>query len=109
MEKRSHNLSDFERFVLQALVCLRSNAYGMTVRREVEERVGRNVGIGAVYVALECLEKRGLVSSRTGETAPERGGRAKRYYKIEAPGQRVFHGPRLGHGSMWRYLAPAGC
>ena len=79
-------LGQFEEFVLLALVRLRENGYGVTVRREIAERTSRDVSIGAVYTTLERLERKGYVSSWMGEPTPKRGGRAKRYFKIEAPG-----------------------
>ena len=72
--------------ILIALLHLKESAYGVTVRREVEERTGRSVSIGAVYATLERLEKKGYVSSFQGEPTPERGGRAKRYFRIERTG-----------------------
>jgi DNA-binding PadR family transcriptional regulator len=85
MPKGSH-LGEFEQHVLAALLRLRDNAYGVTIRREIAERTGRDVAIGAVYATLDRLERKGFVSSRAGEPTPERGGRAKRYFKIEGPG-----------------------
>jgi DNA-binding PadR family transcriptional regulator len=69
-----------------AAVRLRENAYGVTIRREIAERTGRDVSFGAVYTTLERLQTKGYVSSRMGEPTPERGGRAKRFFRIEAPG-----------------------
>jgi len=66
-----------------------TQAYGMTVRREIEQRAGRNLSIGAIYSTLERLEAKGYVSSRTGEATAERGGRAKRHFQIEADGVRA--------------------
>jgi DNA-binding PadR family transcriptional regulator len=85
MPKGSH-LGEFEQFVLAALLRLRDNAYGVTIRREIAERTDRDVAIGAVYSTLDRLERKGFVSSRAGEATPERGGRAKRYFQVEAPG-----------------------
>lgn len=79
-------LGELEQTVLAAVRRLRENAYGMTIRREILDRAGRDVSIGAVYATLERLEKKGFVSSRTGEATPERGGRAKRYFRIEGSG-----------------------
>ena len=95
MGKRDYILGESERLALQSLVCLRNNAYDMTIRREIEARLGRNVAIGAVYTVLERLEEGGFVSSRKGEATPERGERVKRYYKIEAPGVRALSGEPL--------------
>ena len=107
MNKDDYILGEFEQIALLALVRLRNNAYGMTVRREIEERAGRHVSIGAIYTTLERLEQKGLVSSHMGEATPERGGRAKRYYKIEAPGVRALDRSREVLGRMWRGLRPA--
>jgi PadR family transcriptional regulator PadR len=87
---RGELLGSLEHIVLLALVRLSSNAYGMTVRREIEERTGRNISIGAVYTTLERLEAKGYVSSSLGEPTAERGGRAKRLFKIEAEGEQVL-------------------
>lgn len=87
-------LGHFEELVLLALLLLRDNAYGVTIRRELVKRTGREVSIGAVYTTLERLARKGYVSSRVGEPTPERGGRAKRYFKIEAPGERALRETR---------------
>lgn len=79
-------LGEFELIVLLALLRLGRNAYGMTVRREIEERTGRPVSIGAVYATLDRLETKRYVSSSVSDPTPERGGRAKRFFKIETNG-----------------------
>jgi PadR family transcriptional regulator PadR len=83
-------LGSLEQIVLIALVRLGANAYGMTVRREIEERTGRALSIGAVYATLERLQTKGHVRSFVGEPTAERGGRAKRLFRIEAEGQRAL-------------------
>lgn len=88
---RGEHLGSLEHLVLLALVRLEANAYGMTVRREIEDRTGRNISIGAVYATLERLEAKGYVSSFVGEPTASRGGRAKRLFRIEAVGERVLH------------------
>jgi DNA-binding PadR family transcriptional regulator len=87
---RSASLGAFEQMVLIALVRLGPKAYGMTVRREIEQRTGRRVSIGAVYATLERLEEKGLVSSFAGEPTAERGGRSKRLFRLEADGERAL-------------------
>jgi PadR family transcriptional regulator PadR len=94
MPKGSH-LGEFEQHVLAALFRLGDNAYGVTIRRTIAERTRRDVTFGAVYATLDRLERKGFVSSRAGEPTPERGGRAKRYFNIEAPGLRAL-------GESWR-------
>ena len=89
-----YRLGDFERIVLLALVRLRENAYGVTIRREIEERAGRKVSYGALYTTLDRMEAKGYVSSRIGEPTQVRGGRAMRYFQIEAPGIRALNETR---------------
>jgi PadR family transcriptional regulator PadR len=83
-------LGSLEHIILLALVRLEDNAYGMTVRREIEARTGRNISIGAVYATLERLEAKGYISSFSGEPTAERGGRAKRLFRVEADGERAM-------------------
>ena len=106
MGTRDH-VGELEQLVLLALLRLRSDAYGMTIRREISARAGRDVSIGAVYTTLERLERKGFVSSRRGERTPERGGRAKRYFSIEAPGIRVLDESRETMTRMWQGLVPS--
>ena len=80
-------LGTLEQIVLLAAMRLGDRAYGMTVRDEIEKRTGRAVSLGAVYVTLQRLEDKGLVSSRFGEPTAERGGRSKRYYRITDAGR----------------------
>jgi PadR family transcriptional regulator, regulatory protein PadR len=103
----SGRLGHFEELVLLALVRLRDNGYGVTIRREIAERTKRDVSIGAVYTTLDRLVGKGYVSSRMGEATPERGGRAKRFFKIEAPGHRALEQTREAVTRMIGGLAHA--
>ena len=104
---KSDNLGEFEQVVLLALIRLRANAYGASIRQEIAERTGRDVSVGAVYTTLERMQQKGFVSSARGAPTPERGGRAKRYYKIEAPGERALQRSRETMDRMWEGLVPA--
>jgi len=88
-------LGEFEQLVLLALVRLGEGAYGMTVRREIEERAARDVSIGAVYATLDRLEEKGLVKSRLGEPTDERGGRAKKCFTMTGAGARALERSQL--------------
>jgi DNA-binding PadR family transcriptional regulator len=83
-------LGDFEQLVILAVMRLGEGAYGMTVRREIEANSGRHVSLGGIYSTLDRLEEKGLVSSAMGETTPERRGRAKRFFKVQAGGVRAL-------------------
>jgi PadR family transcriptional regulator PadR len=86
MKKRQEPLGSLEHIVLLAVMRLGSNAYGVTVRREIESATGRDISIGAVYATLVRLESKGLIKSHTGEPTAERGGRAKRFFSMTADG-----------------------
>ena len=83
---RGAHLGEFEHIVLLALIRLGEDAYGVTVRREIEARTERGVSIGAIYATLDRMEAKGLVRSRVGEPTAARGGRAKRYFLITTRG-----------------------
>jgi len=83
-------LGEFEQLVLLAVVRLGPNAYGATVRREIEERADRELSISAVYTTLQRLEHKGLVRSRVGDPLPERGGRRRKYFELLPPGARAL-------------------
>jgi PadR family transcriptional regulator, regulatory protein PadR len=83
-----HPLGEFEQMVLLALVRLGPEAYGATVRREIELRAQRDLSISAVYTTLERLEQKGLVRSRIGEPTAERGGRRRRHFELLPLGAR---------------------
>jgi PadR family transcriptional regulator PadR len=79
-------LGEFEHIVLLALIRLEEQAYGVTVRQEIQSRIRREVSIGAVYATLNRLETKGYLKSFQGDPTPERGGRSKRFFRITAKG-----------------------
>lgn len=99
---RGDHLGPLEQIVLVALLRLGTGAYGMAVRREIHQRTGRDLSIGAVYATLERLETKGYVTSFLGEPSGERGGRAKRFFRVEASGRQAL---RTTQGVMRRMTA----
>lgn len=79
-------LGNFEYAVLLALVRLGDGAYGAPIRREIEAQTEASVAIGAVHATLARLENKQLVTSWIGDPTPERGGKAKRHFRIEPLG-----------------------
>ena len=82
-------LGHFEHHLLLAVMRLGDEAYGMTIRRELAAHTGREIAVGAIYTALARLEARGFVQSKLGDPTAERGGKAKRFYRVLAPGKRA--------------------
>jgi PadR family transcriptional regulator PadR len=97
-------LGEFEQAVLLAILRLGFSAYGVPIRHDLSVRLGRAVSVGAIYTVLERLEGKGFVSSWTGDATPERGGRAKRFYRIEAPGLRALDTARAATRNLWAGL-----
>lgn len=102
MKRREEVLGSLEHIVLLAVMRLGSNAYGMTVRREIAATAGRDLSIGAVYATLVRLEAKRLVGSHAGEPTAARGGRAKRYFRITAEGARAV---RSAHATLLKLSA----
>lgn len=98
--------SQFEQLVLTAILSLRADAYGVTIHRKVEElSTPRAVALGAIYVTLDRLEDKGLITSRLSDPTPERGGRAKRLYKLEALGERALQESTETAQRIWDAIA----
>jgi PadR family transcriptional regulator PadR len=98
---RSEFLGGFEILVLLALIRLGDEAYGVPISEAIEDSSGKEVALGSVYITLERLEKKGLVSSRLGEPTAERGGRAKTYFKVTAKGLREVRQAQRTLKSLW--------
>lgn len=100
-------LGEFEHLVLLAVAHLEGDGYGVSVREEIEGRTGRDVSIGAVYATLGRLEEKGFAASRTGEPTPERGGRAKRLFRLTPDGAAALRESRRILDRMWNGLDDA--
>lgn len=97
-------LGELEMMLLLAVIHLRDDAYGVPIARELEKLRGREVSAGSVYAALERLEAKGLVVSSIGDPTPERGGKAKRYFRITRQGLEQVHETRRVLTHLWRTL-----
>ena len=97
-------LGSFELMVLLAILRVGEDAYGVPIACELKASSGKDVLLGSVYAALERLEAKALVSSRIGDPTPERGGRAKKYFKITAKGLREVRDTRSTLVKLWRGL-----
>jgi DNA-binding PadR family transcriptional regulator len=90
--------------ILLTVIHLGDEAYGVPISRELEAHRGRDVSVGSVYAALERLEGKGLITSSLGDPTPERGGKAKRYFRVTREGLRQVHDTRRVLKQMWRTL-----
>lgn len=102
--RQQQYLNTLELMIVLALIHLAEDAYGVSIAQEIERRTGREVLLGSVYAALERLEKKGIVSSELGEATPERGGRAKMYFRVTAKGIREIRQIQRALQSLWKQI-----
>ena len=96
------SLGEFEQVVLLAILRLRDDAYGVAIGAEITACTRREPAPGALYTTLDRLEDKGLVTSRLGDPTPQRGGRAKRYFVLNAKGLAAITGANNPTGVYWR-------
>jgi DNA-binding PadR family transcriptional regulator len=101
---KTDTLGALELLVLLALARLRGEAYGVTIRREIETRAGRRLSLGAIYPTLDRLEHKGYVCSHIGEPTGVRGGRSRRLFELEPAGADALLQSRTQLSSMWAGL-----
>ena len=97
-----HLLTDFELMLLLGVLRAGDDAYGVGIAREVEATSGRRVLLGAAYAALDRLERNGLVASTLGSPSAERGGRAKRFFRVTPRGLRAARETQRALVALWR-------
>jgi len=98
------SIGSFELMVMLALMRLGDDAYGVAIAREIASRAGREAPLPSIYAALARLESKGLVRSSLGEPTAERGGRAKRYFRVTASGIREVRATHQVLSAMWNGL-----
>ena len=98
---RRTQLGEFEEVVMLAVGILYNEAYGISIKKEIEARLKRNVSVGALQTALKRLEIKGYLKSRGGEGTPERAGRPKKYFEITAQGKKALEDMRDVRNTMW--------
>jgi PadR family transcriptional regulator len=96
-------LAEFELYVMSALSLLGEEAYGVTIRQEIEKRAGRRVAIGAVYATLSRLADKGYVAFRVSDPRPVQGGRARKHARLTPSGERALRAST----AMLRKMIPA--
>jgi DNA-binding PadR family transcriptional regulator len=94
-------LGEFEQALLLAVLRVGDGAYGASIRQELEACTGREVSHGAAYVTLDRLESKGLLESELGESAPGRGGRRKRLFRVTEAGIEALRASRGALEALW--------
>jgi PadR family transcriptional regulator PadR len=99
-------VGEFELYVMLALAHQGDDAYGVSIRREIETRTGRTVAIGAIYATLARLEEKGLVRFRVSDPQPVQGGRARKYFSLTGAGDRALRHSTAMLARMMAGLSP---
>jgi DNA-binding PadR family transcriptional regulator len=102
--KNEDYIGNLELIIMLALIRLDDEAYGVSIAREIRRTVVYEIALGTIYAVLERLEQRRIVSSAVGESTPERGGRAKRYFRVTAKGMRKVNQTRRALAKLWQGL-----
>ncbi|MEM1136541.1 MAG: helix-turn-helix transcriptional regulator [Bacteroidota bacterium] len=101
-----YSIGEFEEIVMLTVAVLYENAYGITIKKEIEERLGRKVSVGAMRTALKRLEKKGYLESQFGEATAMRGGKRKRYFKVTVHGKRALDYVMSTRKQLWDAIPP---
>ncbi len=100
---RTH-LGEFEEVVLLTVAVLYDEAYGVVIKREIEERLNRSVSVGALQSALRRMEDKGFLTSRLGEATAVRGGKRKRYFTVSPYGKQALTAVKETRRQLWRAI-----
>jgi DNA-binding PadR family transcriptional regulator len=95
-------LSRADEILLLAILRLRDEAYGVSILKEVRQRTGKILKLGGLWVSLDILAKKGLISKRMGDPTPARGGRSKIYYALTDDGIQALEKTNRFNRSLWK-------
>ena len=97
-----NQIGEFEEVVMLTIGVLNDGAYGLAIKKEIEERLQRRVSMGALHTGLYRLERKGLLTSRLGEATRKRGGKPKRFYRVTAKGQKALKQVMESRQALWK-------
>lgn len=98
---RGDTLGEFEEIVLLSILVLGEDAYGVTIKKEINKNSQRDISRGALHTSLSRLEEKGFVSSKPGETSEKRRGRPKRFYEVTNEGKVMLHEAKAQRDELW--------
>jgi len=104
---KKYQLGEFEELVILTVGILHNEAYGVSIKNEIESRLSRTVSMGALHAALKRMEDKGYLKSFAGETTEERAGRPKRYFEITALGKKAMLYAKTTRDELWSAIPKA--
>ncbi len=105
---KGKGLGEFEELVLLAVCIVGDEAYGISVKKEVEKHTNRSILLGAVHITLYRLQDKGLLKSAMGGNSSKRGDRRKRLFKITDAGMNQLRTAQQIRQSMWKLIPQLG-
>lgn len=94
-------MSRGEEAILLAVWRLGRNAFGISIRDQVSEATGYEWSLGAIYVPLDKLTRKGYIAKSYSRPEPRRGGRSKVMYHLTAKGREALRTVREMQTSLW--------
>lgn len=101
---KTAQLGEFEEVVLLTVAVLYNDAYGIAIKKHIEEKLKRSVSVGALHSALRRLEAKSYLDSRLGESTPERGGKRKRLFTVSVNGFKALSHVRETRQQLWNEI-----
>lgn len=101
-----NSIGEFEEVILLTVAVLYENAYGISIKQDIENRLNRKVSVGAMRTALSRLEKKGFLKSEFGEATAIRGGKRKRYYRVTPYGKKALEQVMETRKKLWEAIPP---
>jgi PadR family transcriptional regulator PadR len=101
---KKYTLGEFEEVVILTIAILYNEAYGVSVKKEIESRLSRGVSMGALHTALVRLEDKGYIKSFNGEQTEDRMGRPKKYFQLTALGKKAIAHSKETRDQLWKAI-----
>lgn len=99
-----YSIGEFEEIVMLTVAVLYDNAYGISIKKEIEDRLNRKVSVGAMRSALKRLEDKGYLDSEFGDATAVRGGKRKRYFRVTLAGKKALEQVMEVRKQLWNSI-----
>jgi PadR family transcriptional regulator PadR len=97
-------LGEFEELVLLTVAALQQDAYGVEIKRELEERLKHKLSVGSIQSALKRMEEKGFLISKFGEATMKRGGKRKRIYTTTSYAHKILSEMKEIRAGLWESI-----
>ena len=95
-------LTRAEEILILSILRLKDNAFALTILKEIQQRTGKRLTIGSLWVSLDSLYKQGYINKKLAEETPAKGGRKKVFYSLTPAGVKALRNTREFQKSLWK-------